>query len=154
MKKVKKPMPQIFIIDEWLWSDLNGENGQEKQKEAVDFLEGLYNKCDKIAVARASKFQEKEWDFSKYATSDAVKRGIARFYFKAIHFNSQKYEEIYIEEVEEPDINRLKPDDAYLIKLYRKTKAPIITTDTKLKSILESRNIPCELRDEFLKKYL
>jgi len=74
-------MSKIFIIDEWLWSDLNGENGREKQEEAYYFLETLFKKCDRIAVAKGSKFQQKECNFSKNAPTDVVKRKIARLYF-------------------------------------------------------------------------
>lgn len=147
-------MPETFIIDEWLWSDLSGENGEEKQKIALFFIEKLFRKCDSIAVAKDSRFQEKEYSFSKSASNDVVKRGIARFYFAFIRSNSQKYKEINIEEEENKMDLTINLDDIYLIKTYNRTKASIITTDTKLKKELDARNIPCRLRDEFLTNYL
>lgn len=148
-------MSEIFIIDEWLWSDLNGDNGTQKQKEAFSFLETLYEKCDKIAVAKGSKFQQKAWDFSRKASEDAdtTKRRTARVYFYDIMSNPQKYKEVDIEGEEWPDLGDINPDDHYLVKTHYKTNATIITTDNKLMKILESKGIPCKLRDEFLKKY-
>lgn len=145
-------MSKIFIINEWLWSDLIGENGEEKQLEAISFLKTLYEKCDKIAVGRSSKFQEKEWDFSKKASQDIVLKKIANIYFGWIRYNSQKYEEVDIKE--EIDLKEIHPKDVYLVKTCSKAGGCIITTDTKLKDALEKMNIPCKLRDEFLKEYL
>lgn len=145
-------MAEIFIVDEWLWSDLNGDNGKEKQKETFSFLEALYKRCDKIAVAISSKFQQKEWNFSKNAI-DSIKRGIARFYFYYIRCNYLKYEGVDIEE-EVAVLENINLDDVYLIKTHYKTKAPIITTDNKLINALQSKNIPCKHRDQFLQEYL
>lgn len=145
-------MAQIFIIDEWLWSDLEGENGEEKQKEAFQFLEKLYNKCDKIAVAEGSKFMNKAWKFVKKA-QDVVRRKIAKFCVNMILLNLAKCEEIDIKDETDINLAGINPDDLYLIKTYYKTKAPIITTDIKLKSTLEKNNIPCKLRDDFLREY-
>lgn len=147
-------MSEIFIIDEWLLSDLNGENGKESQIEATSFLEALYKKCDKIAVGKGSKFQEKEWNFSENASRDVVRRKIARFYFGMIRCNSQKYEGVDIEDEEEINLKDINPDDHYLVRTYNKIRASIITTDIKLIDSLKKRDIPCKLRDEFLREYL
>lgn len=150
-------MGRIFIVNEWLWSDSNGDNGEEKQKEALEFLETLFKKCDRLAVAKGSKFQQKEWNFSKNAACDIKKREIAKLYFSKIKSNSQKYVEIDIEKIEkkeEYDLADIKPDDIYLIKTYYKTKGLIISTDNKLINSLKAKDIPCKLRDEFLKEYL
>lgn len=151
-------MPDLFIIDEWLWSDLNGENGEENQKEAFSFLKKLCEKCDGIAVAIDSKFTEKERNFSKNAHKDIKKRKIAQFYFYKIRLNSLKYKEINIEQEYKNNLNinelNIDLDDVYLVKTYFKVKVPVITTDTKLKEKLDHYNIPCKLRDAFLRDYL
>ncbi|MDI6734678.1 MAG: hypothetical protein QME42_00535 [bacterium] len=145
-------MYKTFIINEWLWADLNDDNGSKKQKESIYFLETLWERCDKIAVGKGSKFQQKEWEFSGNAT-DTIKRLIAKLYFGKIKLNSLKYEEVDIEGCKEIDLEGMNPDDFYLVKTYYKTKAPIITTDNKLVNILQSENIPCKLRDIFLEEY-
>jgi len=151
-------MSEIFIINEWLWSDLNGDNNKEKQEEAFYFLETLYKRCDRIAVAKGSKFQQKEKNFLKNANidPDTTKKMIAKLYLGMIRFNSQKYEEVDIEGEEgfEIDLEGINPDDLYLVKTYYKIGAPIITTDNELMNILESKGIPCKLRDAFLQEYL
>lgn len=149
-------MSEIFIIDEWLWCDLEGLNSSQKQKETFNFLKALYKKCDKISVAKGSPFQKKENYFSKNAT-DNVKRSIARFYWICIRQNSEKYIELDIESIQaEVDLQGIKSDDHYLVKTYYKNNknATIITTDKPLLNILKSKNITCSLRDDFLQRYL
>lgn len=146
-------MAEIFIVNEWLWSDLKGANGKEKQEETFSFLENLYERCDKIAVAKSSKFQQKEWDFSENAI-DTKKRGIARFYFGYIRYDPLKYKEVNGEGEEVAVVENVNPDDVYLVKTHYKTKAPIITTDNKLIDALQAKNIPCKHRDQFLQEYL
>ncbi len=146
-------MPENLIIDEWLWADLNGENGENKQKESLDFLEALFKKCDKIVVAKGSKFQQKEWHFSKGSGYDVIKRKIANFYFSKIRYNPQKYEEVDVSNVG-INIKGINPDDLYLIQTYDRIKGIIITTDEKLIEILKTSEIKCNNRDEFFKEYL
>jgi hypothetical protein len=107
-------MSEVFIVNEWLWSDLNGENGEQKQKEAFYFLTTLYKKCDRIAVAKGSKFQQKEWNFSKNAT-DSIKRPMVRLYFSIIRCNREKYEEVDIEWEEDVGLEGINPDDLYKV---------------------------------------
>ncbi|MCX8173343.1 MAG: ATP-binding protein [Thermoplasmata archaeon] len=54
----------------------------------------------------------------------------------------------------EGEIEEVKEDDAYLLLIQKKTGGKIITTDNKLVKAIRSKRIPCELRDEFLKRYL
>jgi len=147
-------MSEVLIVDEWFWSDLNGENGEQKQKEAFYFLETLYKKCDRIAVAKGSKFQQKERKFSKDAHTDSIKRGIARLYFSKIRYDPKKYEEVDIEEQKDGDLEGINRHDLYLVRTYYKTKALIITKDDKLQEQLGSKGIPYQLRDAFLQGYL
>ncbi len=115
---------------------MSGENGKEKQKEAIRSLETLIEKCDKIAVAKSSKFQQKEGDFSERAT-DGIERKIARIYWNNIKFNHLKYEEVDIEGVN--GVVDINPDDVYLIKTHYKTKGLIVTTDNPLIDALQAK---------------
>lgn len=145
-------MSETFIIDEWFWADLNGENGVEKQKETSEFIETLFKRCDRIAVALDSEFQQKGWEFSSKAI-DVTRRGIARLYFGKIKSNSQKYEEVDIGDIREVDLEGIDSDDMYLVKTRCKVNAPIITTDNNLINALKSKDISCSHRDEFLREY-
>ena len=154
-------MSDFFIIDEWIWADLKGENGGRKQKEAFSFLEILYGKCDKIVVAKDSKFQQKEKEFSSIANQSDIKRhGIMGFYSKYIRLNSQKYKEVNINDEKETGLEGINRDDIYIVKTYNKAKTEyetqptVITTDEELMNNLQSMNIPTKSRDAFLHEYL
>jgi len=143
-----------FIVDEWLWADLNGENGRHKQEEACKFLQILWEKCDKMVTAKGSKFMQKAWDFCKKAI-DIEKRAKVKLFREILH-NPKKFEEVDVEEIalENLDLSQVDPDDVYLVKTYHERKALIITTDRKLLQCLRSKNILCILRDEFLNEYI
>lgn len=142
-----------FIVDEWLWADLSGDNNEQKQKEAVNFLQVLWKNCDKMVAAKGSKFLQKAWSFCKKATA-IDKRAKAKLFLR-IRYDPGKFKEVCIEgvDVEDLDLRDVDQDDIYLIKTHRRTNALIITTDRKLFQWLNSKDIPCKLRDEFLEEY-
>lgn len=146
---------QTLVIDEWLWHDIRGENGEEKQKEAFDFLQCICKVCDKIACMENSPFVKKFWEISKIAGEKKELRDIVIFFIRKFIYNSLKCE-IYPYEVSQPDLN-IKPDDAYIYSLYDKiesTQKKIITTDTGLIEEFKKNNIKVYHRDEFIRKYL
>ncbi len=151
-------MSKYFILDEWIWHDLLGENGQENFYLATKFLYKLFSICDKIVVSKESKFIKKQALFSKNLNKeeDPVKVQLIKFYFNSIYLNSDKYIEINIAQESEVEIPEVNPDDHYLIKTYRASKlnVSIITSDKKLLNILKKHNFDCYLKDEFIKDYL
>lgn len=40
---------RCFVVNEWLFHDLLGENGEHKQEQTYQFLERLRERCDRIA---------------------------------------------------------------------------------------------------------
>ncbi|MCL4557980.1 MAG: hypothetical protein M1491_05020 [Deltaproteobacteria bacterium] len=144
-----------IIIDEWLWSDLSGENGEQKLKETFLFLDCLYKKCDKVATIRGSKYEEKFFNFCKH--SDNISRKIIKYYKDCIFYNSQKYIAAAEEECQqfaEDDLSNVKDDDRYLVKLCFKLHCTFITTDKPLLNTLKAQKIQCEHRDSFLEEYI
>lgn len=144
-----------FIIDEWLWHDINGENGEEKQKEAFNFLLCICKICNKIAYMENSPFVKKFWEISKIAGGNEELRRIVKFFKNNFIYNSEKCE-IYQYEVSQPDLN-IKPDDAYIYSLYNKIGSKtkkIISTDMDLIEEFKKNNIGAYHRDEFIKNYL
>lgn len=144
-----------FIIDEWIWHDLAGENGEEKLKEAFKFLKFVYEKCDRITTIENSRFEQKFFSFCE--RTDLKSRKIVRFYRGFIFDNSEKYSRVkanQCQDISQDISSKIKPDDQYLIKLYNKIQCTIITTDNPLLEILRSHQIQCEHRDNFLQHYI
>ena len=81
-----------LVLDEWLWSDLWGDNGTEKQKESLEFIAAVYRKCDCLVTVRESKFRTKGWALLKY--SDVTRRDIARFVSQKFLTNTSKLKDL------------------------------------------------------------
>lgn len=108
----------ILILDEWIIHDLQGDNGQNRQKESYKFLETIINKCDKIAILRGSKFIEKIFHFAKKACN-LGKRELSKMLVNKFLFNLKKSEIINFENIESEEIKNIleevKPDDHYIV---------------------------------------
>src|SRR3989344_5988722 len=83
-------MPVPIIVDEWLFEDLAGNNGRDKQIETVIFLNKLYEICDQIVILEGSSFEKKMNDFTS-STNDSPPFRLARSAFiELISRNSVK----------------------------------------------------------------
>lgn len=140
---------QRFILDEWLWHDLNGENGNERRAQALEFLEKLPQKCDIIVSLRNSAFEQKFYQMCQ--RTDVITRSIVRFFRLQIFQNGQKYRAHT-----EADCPRLpeglsvKADEVYLVRLALRGEGLVVTTDYPLLQQLSQYNIPCLHRDSLL----
>jgi hypothetical protein len=145
-----------LILDEWLWSDLSGENGQERQRESFRFIKAIYIRCDRIVTVKNSPFETKAKRF--LGRSDATSRPIVKFCSRAILFNSDKFHCILEQElcpVPNTALVGIKPDDSYLVEAYYvDTTTTIVSTDEPLIDKLKSNGVNCEHRDEFVTRYL
>jgi hypothetical protein len=153
----------ILILDEWLIHDLQGENGFERQSESFQFLERVKERCDKVVFVRGSKFLEKVWGFSEVSARDSELRKKFKFLKTTFIFNNLKSEILDLEDIEsESDEEILKDvnyDDHYIVLSYlyfrrRGEDVKIITTDRKLKSVLERGGVLIDYRDDFVRGYL
>ncbi|OGH57628.1 MAG: hypothetical protein A3G34_13915 [Candidatus Lindowbacteria bacterium RIFCSPLOWO2_12_FULL_62_27] len=147
-----------LILDEWLWADLLGENGVERQKQASAFLLAIRTICNPIVIVKGSKFERKTFNFWKNAGFDATLRKIAKFYRSEFWSNSVKTIRIEAGQLKPlwGDLQKqVNPDDHYILQAYFTIqKCVIVTTDTRLKPLLDSKNIDCKYRDEFVSEYL
>ena len=150
-----------LLLDEWVWADLSGENLTSKptsQKEALDFLEAIVNKCDRLIVVRGSAFAHKAVAFWKRAEGNTLLRRIAKFYRANFWENSNKI--LYINEVNltplPGDLSaRVKPDDQYLVRACLTIEVEtFVTTDRPLWELMTQRSVNCQLRDDFLGPYI
>jgi len=149
---------KCFVINEWLFSDLRGENGNEKSVESFEFLKKLIHNRDRIAVLYGSPWLKKAYDLM--AVKDRGIKTISRFLHKRVLLDSHIC--LYIHpndsnEIDEEIRKQIPDDDLYLIKTYLYSKADaFITTDQRLInaiSCIKTLNIILVHRDDFLKDY-
>lgn len=147
-----------LVIDEWLWSDLSGENATERQKEAFKFLRAVFNKCDRIVTVKGSKFEQKAMRLWRQADvmQDLTCRKIAKFLKGSFWYNSDKTLLLDENQLQDPLAGvGIKADDQYLLQAYLTAQASVIvTTDNPLRDLLASHGIVCEKRDDFVPDYI
>lgn len=143
---------QKFIVDEWLWHDLGGENGLERQQQAFQFLERLVRKCDMLVSMKGSAFEQKFYNLC--LLRDVVVRQIVRYCRNFILSNSQKYLTVVEHDCPPlPDDWNVKPDDRYLACLATAGHGTVVTTDAPLIQELRHHQIECIHRDDLLDVY-
>jgi hypothetical protein len=148
-----------FVFDEWVWADLNGENGENAQKETYRLLQCIFEKCDQLVTVRGSKFVTKFYRMAREART-GCKREIVRVLKAQFFQNANKLD--YLDETSLGNlptdvVQRIKDDDHYLIRAYLSSNVDgIITTDTPLIDVLAdcSVNVTCWHRDSFMAMYL
>lgn len=79
-----------LIIDEWLYSDLNGKNGPEKQKQTLDFLERVLFICDRIVFSTGTPIEEKFYTLLASSNNSVEKKRIAKYLNLYFYMNSKK----------------------------------------------------------------
>jgi hypothetical protein len=148
-----------LVVDEWLWADAGGDNGEQRQKESLRFLEAVFERCDKIVIPGGeTEFVRKFYDLCSRADRDLRLRRIVKFFAQKFVQNSDKGE-ILVPPADVPAQAELetniKPDDLYLILAFWQSGADLlITTDLPLIRGLPALGIPVVHRDGFLREYL
>ena len=145
-----------LVIDEWLWSDLAGENSTDKQRETFQFLEAVFSKCDRIVIVKASRFEEKAMEFCRH--TDVTRRRIVRFCKDRFWYNSDKavlLDQAQLKDLPAQVVNDVKTGDQYLVRAHLTVDASVVvTTDNPLKHALERHAIHCKHRQDFVPGYI
>ncbi|MEI7709120.1 MAG: hypothetical protein WCI76_00195 [bacterium] len=156
-----------IIVDEWLFEDLAGKNGADKQSQAVQFLYKLEEICDRIVVLEGSPFEKKMHDLMG-STNDSCRFRAARSVFiELISSNSLKKCFIAKEDISAlPDdviklIHKINPSstkDHYLFQAHQKLKHKdcfILTSDGRWENEkLKKKGFRIVMKDSFITQYL
>ncbi len=145
----------VFVINEWLWADLSGENGRDHQLQIVSLIENLAVSEHQVVVIEGSQFDRKAWSLCKSANQLVVQAVVA--FVVSIRQNSDRCL------ILKPDAAavlpdeiavKTKPDDHYLIQAQLAVDgAVLVTTDAPLRAVLDGAGLPCISREEFLDNY-
>ncbi|MBI3491079.1 MAG: hypothetical protein HY047_04720 [Acidobacteria bacterium] len=144
-----------FVINEWLWADSSGANGQAAQSVVLDFLDRLARSDHRIVVIEGSMFDTKAWALCKMRDTIAVE--IVKIYIGRVRQNLDRCLLLDFNQVAAlPDhlATAIKDDDHYLLRAQRTVgDAAIVTTDEPLRTVLAEHGIPCLSREGFLAAY-
>jgi hypothetical protein len=150
-----------IVFDEWIFHELGGEDGPDKQQETFNLLIKLINICDKIVVLDDSPFVQK-WDtYYAESRSDRDRRAMCDYLFAMIFSNELKIHKLTQRDIKPlpKDLIKLVPvSDHYLIQSYLKVQHKggfVVTTDGNWKhEKLINKSMDIRMRDEFINQYM
>jgi predicted nucleic acid-binding protein len=148
-----------LILDEWVWADLKGENGEGAQRETFRLLQRVFEKCDRLVTVEGSPFLRKYFNMMQLRMNlGDPRRTIVRVVKAQFFQNSEKLQRL--QEGSLPDTpaeleHKVKEDDHYLVRAYLAANADLlVTTDKPLMEALSECGIRCMNRDTFISSYL
>lgn len=144
----------IFVLNEWIFHDLWGENGTDKQRESLEFLSVFQSSDDKFVIPAEPRWTRKAYHLMRMP--DVRIRGISRLLQSLLRNPDRAIQQETTPEIPESLLNQLPEEDVYLASAYLSVGADmLVTTDEGLfKSVSGSEIISCRMRDEFLAGYL
>ncbi len=153
-------MAFAIVSDEWLFHDLSGQNGDDKQEEALRFLVRLAQKKDRLVILEGSPFQEKVFELKKASEHNADLRRISKSLDLNIISNASVAHLLAQEDIKPmpSHLAKLVPreGDHYLFQAHLEVKGSfIVTTDKGWKaSVYKRKDLDIRFRDDFLPQYL
>ena len=146
-----------LVINEWLFHDATGENGQSAQRETERFLRQFAQSEDKFAVLWGSPWIEKSHDLM---THRDIKVESLSTLIQSLIWALDKCVVLQPEDVQaaasQDAIAAAPEEDVYLIQTYYAAGADLlVTTDEGLLTAFSSRqDVEVTHRDDFLKEYM
>ena len=146
----------LFVINEWLWSDLSGDNHLQAQREAFRVIEKLPTSDHQIVVIEDSPFDRKAWILCRNDNPMIVQR-IAGLFVASVRQNSDRcliLKPNAVVVIPAELAGATNPDDHYLIQaLLTAAGATLVTTDNALREAVSNAGHPCLSRNDFLATY-
>lgn len=145
-----------FVINEWFWSDLSGENGLESQRQSFRLIEIFPHLEHRIITIEGSAFDQKAWDLCRNTNSMIVQRLAGAFVKNVRQSNRCLILKPEMVKALPPElIPRIKLDDHYLVQAQLAVAGAIlVTTDTPLREAVAEFGLECQSREQFLQQYV
>lgn len=155
--KAKVSIP--IVIDEWLFEDLLGTYGLDRQIQTFSFIQKMYSICDRFVILRGSKFQEKYTQFIKKSQANPLLKFYSNFFRNFFITNSRKIEWINptrLIPLSKSLMKKVNIDDHYLFQTHFCIKNSfILTTDMRLiDAVRNVSSVIIKSRDTYVKQYL
>lgn len=144
-----------ITIDEWI---VHYISDPEKFETTVEFLEKVFNKCDRFVTIKGEGLDRKIWQMDKKSSRwDPKGRKFVKWFMANFRHNSEKFlvlDESGLKPLH-PDLEKATPpDELYLVKAATTTESSILTTDNRFKERLSHRKeLTFHIVDEFLNHY-
>ena len=146
----------ILVLNEWVFHDLLGENGEAAQRETAAFLNTFHASHDKLVRPGKSRWNHKAYQLM--TQTDARLRNTS----KQLHsLLLDPHRTVVVPTTAHRGLpeelrDSLPSEDEYLVEAYLSAGADtLVTTDETLYGALaDSEEVSCRLRGDFLEEYL
>lgn len=145
-----------FVINEWIWSDLSGENGLDLQRETFDVVLKFHFSRHRIVIIKGSQFDLKAWSLCRNENPMIVQR-IGGAFVKNIRQSERclVLSPQLVDSLPDDLASAVKPDDHYLVQAQRSVAGAIlVTTDEPLRDATARAGLPSLDRKDFLRQYI
>lgn len=144
-----------IVVNEWLLDYMCPNTDPEKMSIAIQFVNAVVRRCDKIVIGRATPFVSKFYHhMGSFGWDPDFKKRFSKLN-QLLFYNSDKT--IIIDDTSAKPVpkeieEKTSQDDRYLIELaYSSADRVIVTTDQRLRDNLQGQfNLKIYLPDEFL----
>ena len=148
-----------IVPNEWLLDYMRLDADKEKASIAIQFLNTIVKKCDKLVIKRTSPFIKKFYHYFEESNIDTKCHKIFVDLFDLLVIDSNKtiiVDNGDIKKLPKEIEGKTPSDDKYLIELaYSYPDRVIVTTDQRLKEKLKDEgDLKIYLLEEFLEQYL
>ena len=145
----------LIVLNEWIFHDLWGQNGEQGQREAVQFLRALVNSTDSLIVPNEPRWTGKANRLMGFL--DDRRRLISKV-FRSLYDDSGRALRVLSDgrgTIPEELLTQLPEEDVYLVSAYLAASADVlVTTDVPLyEALADSGLVTCRMRDDFLAGY-
>ena len=145
----------ILVLNEWVFHELLGQNGEAVQREAAVFLNDFHASRDKLVLPRERRWMQKAYQLM--TQGDARVRNTSKQFHSLMLDSSRVVDVRATAPVDVPEELRdsLPAEDTYLVEAYLSADADtLVTTDQGLHDALTNYEpVSCRMRDEFLGGY-
>ena len=145
----------IVVLNEWVFHDLWGENGDLSQRETALFLRAFVQSDDSLVVPNEVRWSSKANRLMEF--TDTRRRLISKV-FRSLYDDSERA--LRVRPGDATDIPgellaQLPEEDVYLVEAYLSANADVlVTTDVDLHgALVNTESITCRMRDDFLADY-
>ncbi len=147
----------VFVINEWLWADICGQNEGlgPRQMEAALFVGALMDSDHKFVMVLDSKFEHKA--FAACTNENPPQVRLLAMKFLSLRLDSDHcilYRTGELAALPHNLTKVVKNDDHYLVRaLLTREDSTLVTSDKPLRDALAELVGRCISREEFLKTY-
>ena len=145
----------ILVINEWIFHDLFGENGEDRYRATARFVIELDRSRDTIVIPVEDRWKAKANQL--WGMANPIERQIGRLLLNLFLDSNRciRLESDEMSETPQSEYDWAPSEDVYLIEAYVASNADVLVTtdETLFDKVAEHGQFNCLMRNDFLAGY-